>query len=180
MTGRQLTFFATTADLNTVLSLLEAAEPLQYTTAGVFDINVLDNYFSHADIPDFGHCVRPSSVGNKRYLVSAQGTKIHVRPVPQHAGGVLYAVDQLVNPDTMIVSPGGRYGQHVILSGRLDTVSHSAAAKKLYSSAARIFRRTFVRHEEFLLGPEAASLWTNGVRLTASASSPVAFDVKQG
>ena len=116
-------FYATALDLSTLLSALEAIKPIRYTTMGLFKTKNPQTYSSFTGIPDFGRTIHPTAVTNPSYLLSIQGTQMHSREVPQKTGGVLFAVDQAENPDSVVFSPGGRYGNAVILYGIIGTVS---------------------------------------------------------
>ena len=179
MAESQIVFYATTADINFVLSNLEITERLQYTRAGLLEINRLQSYFSYVDIPYFGRTTHPNAVGNPAYLLSNQSAQISIRDVPQKRSGVLFAIDQLENPDSVVLRPGGNYGNEVILCGMVGTVSRSLASTRLYGLAAKAFRKHFVKQREFLVGPEAREAWNAGVRLTIGASSPMEFDLKR-
>jgi hypothetical protein len=178
MAKNQTMFYATARDLGPVLSALEATKPIRYTTTGLFKTKGPQTYSSFTDIPDFGRAIHPTAAANPSYLLSIQGTPIHAREVPQKTGGVLFAVDQAKNPDSVGFRPGGRYGNAVILCGTIGTVSQSSQSKELYNFAVKAFRKGFLRRQEFLLGPEAREVWNAGVRLTIGASSPVEFDLK--
>jgi hypothetical protein len=179
MANKQIMFFATTVDIISVLSSLEIASSLQYTRSGLFNTNRSQSYFSCVDIPDFGRTTHPNAVGNPMYLLSNQVAQIKVRDVPQKNGGTLFAIDQLENPDSIVIRPGGWYGNDVILYGIIGTVSQSAESKRLYTLAANVFRRHFTKQQEFLVGREAREAWNAGVRLTIGVSSPLEFDLKQ-
>jgi hypothetical protein len=179
MTRKQTMFFATKADTISVLLALEIATSLQYTMAGLFDTNRPQSYLSFGDIPDFGRTTHPNAVGNPMYLLSDQIAQIKVRDVPQKSGGILFAVDQLDNPDSIVLCPGGWYGNDVILYGTIGTVSQSAKSKELYALATKILRKNFKKEQEFLVGPEAREAWDAGVRLTIGAASPSEFDLKR-
>src|SRR5665213_679603 len=179
MAKEQIMFFATTADIISVLSALDIADSLQYTRAGLFNADRPQSYLSYVDIPDFGRTTHPNAVGNPMYLLSSQVVQVKVRDVPQKSGGVLSAIDQLENPDSIVLRPGGWYGNDIILCGMTGTVSHSAESKKLYDLAGKVLRKHFTRQQEFLVGPEAREAWSAGVRLTIGASSPPGFDLKR-
>jgi hypothetical protein len=179
MAKNQITFFATTMDIVSVLSALEVIEPLRYAKAGLFNTSRPQDHLSYADIPDFGRTNHPNAVGNPMYLLTDPAVQIKVRNVPQQSGGVLFAIDQLDNPDSIVLRPGGRYGNDVILCGMIGTVSESAESKRLFALAAKVFRNHFTKQQEFLLGPEARVAWNAGMRLTIGASSPLEFDLKR-
>jgi hypothetical protein len=171
-------FYATATDLSPLLSLLETQKNLQYTLAGLFGTNTPQTCLSYVDIPDFGKPKHPTSVANSEYLVSPQGATVRVEDVPQRRGGVLYAVDQLLNQDTIHFGPGGRYQDDVFLYGRIGTASESPMSKGLYDFFTRPFRQRFKRTGAFFLGPEAIDFARRGVRLALSASTPPEFDLK--
>jgi hypothetical protein len=174
----QFLFYATAADLDPLLSSLEAHQNLQYTLTGLFETNRLQTYLSHTDIPDFGLPNFPSAVSSAKYLVSFRGTVVRVRDVPQQAGGLLFAVDQKVNRDTVNFWPGGRYGSDLLFYGEVNTISNSAPSTGLYGLMFTLFCQRFAQVHEFLVGPEAFSLSKAGVRLTSGASTPPRFDLK--
>jgi len=179
MAKNQIMFFATRADISPVLSALETAESLQYTRAGLFDTNRPQTYLSYVDIPDLGRATHPNAVGSPKYLLSSQVAQIQVRDVPQKSGGVLFAIDQVDNQDSVVLSPGGWYGNDVVLYGMIGTVSHSAESKRLYALVAKYFRKNFTKQQEFLVGAEAREAWNSGARLTIGASSPSEFDLQR-
>jgi hypothetical protein len=135
MIRNQTLFYATARDLSGVLSSLETQKELQYTLAGLFKSKELQTYFSYRDIPDFGRAFHRSAVANRRYLVSLKGTILRIRDVPQNSGGIRFAVDLLLNEDSIVFSPGGRYRGDVMLYGMVGTLSPppTAASKTLYT-----------------------------------------------
>jgi len=177
MSRNQILFYATKHDLAPALSSLEAQKSLQYTLTGLFDKNKLQTYFSYANIPNFGQASHPNAIANPTYLVSLRGTALHAREVPQESGGVFFAISQMLNDETIIFSPGGWYGNGIILYGSIGTVSNDATSKILYNFFAKAFREHFRKVQEFYVGAEALNLAKSGVRLTIGASSPPEFDL---
>ena len=179
MIRNQTLFYATAQDLNGVLSSLEAQKDLQYTLAGLFKSKELQTYLSYRDIPDLGRALHRSAVANRRYLISPKGTVLHTRDVPQRSGGVLFAVDLMLNEESIAFSPGGRYGHDVLLYGMVGTLLQPvAASKSLYAFVAKGFRQNFKKIREYFVGKEALDLMGSGVRLAMDATSPPEFDLK--
>jgi hypothetical protein len=174
MIRNQTLFYATAQDLSGVLSSLEAQKNLQYTLAGMFDSKELQTYLSFRDIPDLGRAVHRSAVANQQYLVSLNGTVERIQDVPQHSGGVLFAVSLKLNEDSIVFSPGGRYRDDVLLYGMIGTLSPppSVASKNLYTFVAKTFRKDFKKVREYFVGPQALDLMASGVRLAMDATSP--------
>lgn len=179
MAKNQIMFYATGLDLSSVLSIVETVEGLRYTETGLFEKSDPKTYLSHTGIPDFGRAIHPTAVANPSYLVSPRDARIRVREIPQKSGGVLFGIDQAANSDSIVLRPGGRYGNAIILSGMIGTISSSVRSKNLYNLAAKAFRQGFSKRQEYLVGPEALEVWNTGARLTIGASSPTDFDLKR-
>ena len=152
MTRNQTLFYATAKDLSGVLSSLEAHKDLQYTPAGLFDskeLQELQTYLSYRDIPDLGRAFHRSAVANRQYLVSLKGTVLRIQDVPQYSGGILFAVDLMLNGDSIVFSPGGRYSNDVMLYGMIGTLSPppSVASKNLYTLCCKSLPQRFQEGE---------------------------------
>jgi hypothetical protein len=174
----QLMFFATAGDLAPVLSLLEAQKKLQYTPMRHVVSNRAQIYFSYADIPDFGRTSDPTAVMNPAYLVALQGTVVQVESIPLRTGGINFAIDQGLNKDTVTLRPGGMYGHDALLYGSIGTVSESDSSLNLYDFMVEPFLARFAHVHGLFLGPEAFDFWKSGVRMSASASPPVDFNLR--
>ena len=178
MSGGQFLFYATASDLAPLLSSLEAQKRLQYTLAGMFEVNRPQTYRSYADIPRFGEPRHPNGVANPYWLISPEATAIEIEAIPQRAGGTRFAIDQKLNEYTVTFRPGGRYGADVLLYGEVSTIWDTIVSTDLYNFVAELFRERFKLVQEFLVGADALNLCKAGVRLTLSASSPTEFDLK--
>jgi len=62
------------------------------------------------------------SVTRERSL-RAEATPIP-RSVPQKRGGVLYAIDQVVNPAPVVVKPGGLFEDSCTIAGQVGLTAH--------------------------------------------------------
>ena len=105
---------------------------------------------------------------------------MRIQDVPQYSGGILFAVDLMLNGDSIVFSPGGRYSNDVMLYGMIGTLSPppSVASKNLYTFVAKAFRKDFKKVREYFIGPEALDLMASGVRLAMDATSPAEFDLR--
>lgn len=179
MAKHQIMFYATAADLGLVLASLETEKALQYTSVGLFDESNPQTYASYADIPNFGHASHPDAVANPAYLVTFRGADVHIREVPQKQGGIFFAIDQMLNGDTVVLRPSARNGNGVLLCGVVSTVSQSETSKCLFELVGKKLRKAFKKVGEAFVGREAFDLWNSGVRLTIGTSSPPEFDLKR-
>ena len=174
----QRQFYATADDLMTVFATVERKHQLTYTLTGLFETRALIGVELGADIPSLqAPAPSDSAMSCPTYLVTPTGTPVNVRDIPQNRGGVLYAVDQLENPDSITLSPGGFFRRDVLLSGRVATASDSRIAARLYRAFAGAIDKHFVRVRAFRVGPQAFEQFQAGCRLTSSAASPKEFDL---
>jgi hypothetical protein len=174
----QFMFYATAGDLTPVLAILEAQKKLQYTPMRDVASDRAQIYLSYADLLDFGQVDHPTAVMNPDYLVALQGTAVQVETIYPRTGGVNFSIGQDMNKDTVTLSPGGMYGQDVLLYGSIATISESEASFNLYDFMVEPYLARFTQVNGFFLGAEAFNLWKSGVRLTTSATSPTKFDLK--
>jgi hypothetical protein len=153
-------------------------EGLVYVRTGLFPEETPKVFSSARGIPDFGLSVVGGASREPAYLIANAHSSIHVRPVPQLHGGMLYAVDQSVNPHTVVLRPGGLYAEHCVISGQLGTISETSESTEIYNRIAASIRRAFQKVRSYWLGPEAEKLWRSGFRLTVGVNSPQALDLK--
>lgn len=172
-------FFAFPDDLLLVFARVEQKHELAYTLTGMFESPTFRSYSTGASLPALGAEAGPSSVNCATYLVSPAVIQVHVRAVPQRAGGTRYSIDQLANPDTITLTLGGLHSSGALISGRVATASRSDSAKLLLSAFSRAIAAQFTRVNAFYVGPDAMSLLRRGGRLTHSVASPPEYNLAQ-
>lgn len=170
-------FYATSEDLRSTLNSVEAERALQYVPAGLFDHPEYAAFTSSAQIEPLGQSIKGSTVGGPRFLVADADVVIKVREVRQRRGGMRYAIDQLANPATVVLVPGGLYSDQVLIMGELSTVSEDERSTKLFRRLSDMMKKGFNKIDGTLVGPGAAKLWKTGVRLTADVRSPKEYDL---
>lgn len=89
-------FYATREDLEPAIRGIEAAASCRHALTGLHASRTFPEYSSALEIPALGRATRDSAVLCEAYLVVAKEEKIAIREIRQNAGGVLYAVDQLM------------------------------------------------------------------------------------
>jgi len=179
MSKNQLSFFATKADLESLLRKVETEQRLQYVLTGLFDSPITVPMLSLLNAPTVGFVGAGDPNQSPTYLVADRGMLISARPVPQRSGGVKYAVDQGVNPQTIALQPGGLFGETCLIAGQVGTVSGDAHSADLFRSFSKEIRRQFTMVKSFYIGKEAVELLDKGFRLTANAKSPALYDLKR-
>jgi hypothetical protein len=91
---------------------------------------------------------------------------------------VRYAVDQLANPKTVVLQPGGQF-EGCIIAGQLGTVSDDPTSLELFRFISKQVRRLFTKVKAFYVGKEASELLGRGWRLTANVKAPPLYDLKR-
>lgn len=168
MRGRQILFFATNLELSRIIDQVAAVHPLQIVRRGLFDTAVLDRVAEMSGLEP-----------GEQYLVTSHDMAITVRAVPQRKGGTKFAVDQLVNPKTISLEPGGLIDSGCLLPGSAGTASADPVSVELQKLFVRFIKRDFSRVREYWLSQEAERLLDSGIRLTANPRAPVLFDLRR-
>jgi hypothetical protein len=178
---KHILFFSLKDDVLPVLNLVENGGPIRYARMGNFPTREIKDsirVFSRADeIPNLGQATADSSAASESFLVCDEGTRINVRPVQGHDRVERICVDQLANPDSVTLTPGGIWKDDIVLYGRVATVSESPLSQRLMKRFQAAIRKSFSKIKAYYVGPRALELLQNGKRLTISARSPRGFDL---
>lgn len=173
-------FFATKEDLSSILIELEESVGIIYAEMGLLDSNKIQKYFSYSTIPNFGHTQYGSWISlDHRYMIMLENSSINIRSIPQLKGGIKYAFDQMLNPDSIEFSIGGIYlkKEKVLVAGRIGTVSDSSFSKEIYTIFQKKIKRDFKRIENFYVGKTAEEKLLSGWRLVTNEKLSKDFDL---
>jgi hypothetical protein len=129
--------------------------------------------------PDFGVAVNGEHNLEARYLVADRVTPIEVRQVPQSGGGAKYAVDQKINPQTVVFWPGGIFDENCVIAGSVGTVSEGEVSLAIFSLFGIELRRQFKKIKSYHVGRQAEELLDKGWRLTTGTTTPLLYDLKK-
>jgi len=173
---KQIHFFALKDDLLPVLEAVEREIPIKYILMGNFPKREFEAFSSGGQIPHLGQSPTESASSGRLFLVTRQAVPIEARSI-ETPSGIRYSLDQLVNPDTVTLSPGGRWGEDVVLNGRVATASDTPLTRELMKIFNKVFRKQFSKIKAFYVGPGAVTLLDIGKRLTAAEQSPREFDL---
>jgi hypothetical protein len=171
-------FYATSDDLLPVLERAERKHRVAYTLTGSFESPMLTTVFSGSTIATLAsRAPHPNASGGYSYLVTPADVEVVIREIPQRAGGIRYAVDQLANPISITFDHGGFYAPDILLFGRVATCSDHPKAATLYRAFATSVAKSFTRIRAFYVGPKAEELLRRGCRLAIGANSPRDYDL---
>ena len=170
-------FFATVEDLKPVIEAVESRFELQYLQCGLFAEEKRPIFASLSSIDQLGIPIGGDTNFGPTYLVLDRQAQVNIRTVPQQSGGTKFAVDQMINPGSITLRPGGKYSDSAVISGMVDTVRTDSKAKELMKAFSKEFRKRYIPVKGSYIGPCALSLHRDGARLTSSVFSPVKFDL---
>jgi len=171
--------FATKQDLLPALLAAEEKQPAKYVLAEPNSTGTTQEYLTAASLPSLGTADQPDGIGCRRYLVTEPHRSVQPRRIVSNDGSVWYAIDQMINPDTIEVAPGGTWQDDTLISGRIETLSDTACGQRLLRVFRAAIRKRFVRIHAYWVGREACSLLDRGLRLTASVRSPREYDLRK-
>ncbi len=158
---------------------IEAEIALDYVETGMKATGEVKRVRSAPGFPNLGVASSKSAGTSRSFLFVPSGNPVRTRLMELKSGGHRYALDQLVNPDTVVFSPGGFWGEDVLLHGQVATVGDSEVCRKLMNVFGRNIRKRFKKIRAFWVGQEAETEFMRGTRLTISADSPKEFGLLQ-
>jgi len=171
-------FFATSEDLLPVLEDVERRIPIKYTLTGHLNTPHVESFESAKELPAlFQPAPFQSAIACPTYLVTEAATPVTLRPFTLVSGQRQWAVDQLFNPDSVTLSPGGLFGDNVLLYGRVATAHKTAVSGRLLRAYSSAFRKHFAMVKAFRVGAQAEKLLDGGYRLTAAQQCPAEYDL---
>ncbi|MDL5053173.1 hypothetical protein QQ056_06390 [Oscillatoria laete-virens NRMC-F 0139] len=159
-------FFATKNDIDLILAEVDKLRSIKIVAAGLFDSLTIE-------LVAMASKLHPTA----NYLLFYHDELIEYRIVEQRGGGRKYAIDQLTNPRTIAMRPGGLVDQNFLISGQIGTANDDPVSQDIYKVAARCIKRTFSKVKSYYVGQEALELLDKGVRLAPNINSPKTYDL---
>jgi len=176
MKRHQVNFFATKADLESLLRVIEMKQELQLVRAGLFDVPIQNRALTLLD-SSLGIAVKGDNNQEAAYLIANRLDSIQIRAIPQHGGGTKYAVDQQASLKTIVFRPGGVFNEKCMIAGQAGTISEKPTPLAICQLFNKRSNRQFDKIKSFYVGKEAGKLLEKGWRLTSSVKSPPLYDL---
>lgn len=177
--SKSVYFFATHSDIGLVLCAAESQRRLQYTQAGMFDTRVPHTVLSYTSIPSLGYSLTGDSNLDPFWIITDADSTIRVAAVPQRRGGMRYRIDPALNPESVVMWPGGVYGESCIIAGQFATVMSNKTSLELQVLLSRALRERFVSIRTYLVGPEAERCLDSGWRLAHGVKAASECDLSR-
>lgn len=169
----RILFMATTSDLRSLMTAIEAQKQLKYTLTGFFNRPLLKQANSFTEIEGFGLSKVGKMIAENSFLLSEPSLEIKIEPVAQNKGGIKYKVFTPLNPKTLYLTPGGLFEENTIISGGVMKYSDEPEVKEMFKIFQREMKRQFKKHESYpyWMGNEARTRHGTGFRLTDDVDS---------
>jgi hypothetical protein len=179
MSSNQIHLFATRADLEPIIRIIEGKRALKYFRCGLWASPDVCRWHSLLEVKSLGIATAVNHTLCERFLVMGADAELQVRHVPQKSGGIKFAVDQLENPASIVCQFGGVYGDGFLICGHIGTASSHRDSVGLYREFSRLIIKEFQKHGHYFVGAEALELQHRGVRLiTMHITEDTEYDLK--
>lgn len=175
--SKSVHFFATKCDLESLLSAVESKRELQFVQAGMFDEPEAMALASGLQIPNLGFAPSGDSNLEPFWLITDVSKYVEMKVVPQRRGGTRYGIDPGLNPESVVLWPGGIFEQSCVIAGQVGTATINPTSMELVNLFAREIRHQFKRIKSFFVGPEAEQLLDAGYRLTIGVNASREIDL---
>lgn len=181
MKSKQAFFFATLSDITPILKSMDEIFPANYYRVGLFDEKNTQRYKSALELPDLGSTPFGDWNYTSKFLVMPQEQLLTIREVPQRAGGLKYAIDQALNPISVIISLGGKHQtkEDILVAGKIGTITDTLFSLDYFKKFVSQLRK-FKKVGSFYVGKEAEEKLRNGWRLVTDDGRPKEYDLKLG
>lgn len=170
-------FFATANDILSFLLPIESGLSMRYVRTGTCDSEAVTFFDTVADIPSLGVAEKGDQVLEPSFLVVSAATGVVVRRLALRDGSTRLTIDQLENPSSVVLSPGGVFRGEDLIAGSLGTGSFTDESRALYKEIVAHLRKRFAKVRSFYVGPEASQALKNGRRLTTCVRAPLELDL---
>ena len=171
--------YATRNDILLFLKNVEERTELIYTVADVVDQPCFTVYQSAADIPELGIAKVGATEHEIQLLLTKPSMEFKLRSIELRKGGVRYSLDQLENPNTVVISAGGQFDETTVIAGSIGTCKNTPESVELFKLLKKMVRKRFIRIRSYYVGPEAKEILDSGGRLTTGINSPSEYDLHE-
>ena len=180
MKNLQIMFFSLKEDMEPIIKNIEKLFEVQYYKSGLFDSNKVSAYPSVFSIQDFGFTAFGNWINSDSFLILPKTVTLNVRDVSQRKGGVMYAIDQMTNPQSVELNLGGIYLEkpNVLVAGWIATISGDSFSIDLFKAFSSSIKKEFVKKNDFFVGKEAKNKLQSGWRLVLDVRRSGEYDLK--
>lgn len=179
MNGKQLIFYTVKEDIEEILEEIEKSIDIKYCKSGMFNNINTPYYHSIIDSPNFGHATSKDWNRIDNYLVMKKDELLKVESIPQRKGGILYAVDPLLNTRCISIKIGGTLieDDNIIIAGSIGTSSVDDFSISIYKLFTSKIKKKFKKIGAFYVSKIAEKKIKEGCRLVTNADFSKEYDL---
>ena len=144
----------------------------------MFDRSELISFTRSSNLPNLGRSQTGAFGSGPRYLLLENEAKPNLRAIRRNDSSDWWAIDQLLNPGSVVLTIGGSFGDRVLIRSEISTTGLSSGSTSLLNAAKRAVAKDFSRVRAFWVGPEALGLLSRGWRLTTNVAAPPEYDLR--
>ena len=177
MKSKQLFFYGLKEDLVKIFESIELNFDIKYAKVGLFENNPSNLVPSLVSKSDIGIVQHGDWNHNQQYLILPKDEELKIRTVQQKNGGVKFAVDQMINKNSVVILLGGLYKNNTVIASKVGSISEVEFSKNILNHITLILKKRYLKKDGFYVGNEALKLANQGGRLTTDYST-AKFDLK--
>ncbi|MDC6384617.1 hypothetical protein D2V93_02250 [Flagellimonas taeanensis] len=175
--GKEIFLLETKEGLMKLLDFIESSFEIKYIRAGLLDEHPKTKN-SLTDKLELGIVDHKDWNFNEKYLILKQNDELHVREVPQKKGGIKYAIDQMKNADSLIISLGGyNKTENAIIASKITTKNNTSFTNLFFKKLNEFLKANNKKVESFYIGADALIMAKEGTRLTEDARLEETHDI---
>lgn len=166
MSRKSTSFFLGKPSLISVFSGDSDLSSLRFTRCGPIASSEFLSFSAISDIPHLGVSPAGASVRDPMYLVTRPGAVVQPRTITHNDGGTRAILDQLKNPDSVVIAFGGDHESGALIAGSVGTATDSKVAMDIFESIQRAFKSVASKRKSFWIDSPALECARSGRRLT--------------
>jgi hypothetical protein len=157
----------------------ELLKEYYYYLTGVFSSKTVTKYSLLSEIPSLGISQHGENVQEDSYLIMKKSDELKIREIKLRTGQIHYAIDQLVNPNSVILRPCGLFNGNVMIFGEIGTVHKTKISNEICNSISILIKKYSIKIQTFYLGQNAMELFTKGIRFTGNVKSQENYNLRK-
>lgn len=171
-------FFITKDELISIMRSVQESEPVFYVETGNFASKDIQKYESLEEYEDLG--IKKSGEGqSESFLVLKQSDEVIIRERQIPDGSMRYLVDQMENKDSIVLWPGGIYGEEYFICGHIGTISATETSIKLFNLFAKYIKRQCkIKIGRYYISESAKEIYSDRRFITISIKESMGCDIK--
>ena len=155
---RLLQIFMTPGDLKQMLASAEGEVRLKYAECDTFRTRKVPVFRSVDEIPDLGKSRNGQAMQDYSLMLLRRWGWVKKKRYGTLKGETFYAVNQVENPDSVILDAGGLYQGGMIIRGTIGTASTSRWSLRMMEMFERQLKESTLYYRTFYVGKEAERL----------------------